>query len=123
MALARAIPLKDATASAVSSGANGTAYDLRTIIAAGLKMYAGLHMTTQSTDSFVGLFQSASSSGFAVATTEFILTAMTSRAGQWGTSGGVAIGSTDRIFWRMRWTLSTGSLAPSAKFLGWVSIQ
>lgn len=123
MALARVIPLKDASQSAVSSGANGTAYDLSSVMTAGQSLYAGLHVTTQSTDSLQAMVQSASSSGFATATTEFIFGARTSRGAEWATSGGVLIGSTDRKFWRLRWTLSTGSNSPTAKFLGWVSIQ
>jgi hypothetical protein len=123
MALARAVVLKDATATAVSSGANGTAYDLSAIIASGRKLYAGLHVTTQSTDSLQVLVQSATSSGFTAATTEFIFSARTSRGAEWATSGGTTIGSTDRIFWRCRWTLSTGSNAPTAKMLPWVGIQ
>lgn len=123
MALTRAIALKDASVTALSSGANGTAVDLSSIISASSRIYGGLHVTTQSTDAFQAFLQSASSSGFATATTELIFSAMTARGAQWGTSPGVAIGSTSRVFWRTRWTLSTGSNAPSVKFLDWVSIR
>lgn len=123
MALARSIPLKDATATAVSSGANGTAYDLSGVIAANRKLYAALHVTTQTTDSFQAFIQSATSSGFTAATTEFIFTARTSRGAEWASSGGVTIGSTDRTFWRTRFTLSTVSNGPSVKFVDWISIR
>jgi hypothetical protein len=126
MALVRAIPLKDASVNALSSGANGTAFDLSSMLTSGAtqKLYAGIHVTTQSTDSFQAFVQSASSSGFSAATTEFIFSAMTSRGAQWGSSAGLAtVGSTDRPFFRTRWTLSTGSTAPSVKFLDWVSIR
>lgn len=123
MALARIIPLKDASQSAVSSGANGVAYDMSAILSAGMKIYGGLHVTTQSTDTLQAFIQSASSSGFAVTTTEQIFTARTSRGAEWGSSGGVVVGSTDRKFYRMRWTLSTGSNGPTAKFLGFLGLQ
>lgn len=123
MALARVVPLKDASQSAVSSGGVGSAYDLSSVMTAGQRLYAGLHVTTQSTDALQAMVQSASSSGFATATTEFIFNSRTSRGAEWGSSAGVALGSTDRKFFRLRWTLSTGSNSPTAKLLGWVSIQ
>lgn len=123
MALARVIPLKDAAQSTLSSGGNGTAYDLSSVMTAGMRLYAGLHVTTQSTDALAAMVQSASSSGFATATTEFIFGSRTCRGAEWASSAGVALGSTDRKFWRLRWTLSTGSNAPAASLLGWVSIQ
>ena len=123
MSLARAIPLKDATQTAVSSGALGTAYDMRTEITAGYRIFSAIHVTTQSTDQLIAFVQSASSSGFTTPSTEFIYTAMTSRGAQWATSNGVTLGSTERGYWRMRWTLSTGSNNPSAKFMNWLSIQ
>ena len=125
MSLLRVVPLKDATVTALSSGGNGTAYDLSSLLTSGAtqKLYAGLHVIAQSTDSFQVFIQSASSSGFATATTEFIFAAQTSRQAQWGTSPNLAtVGSTDRKFFRTRWTLSTGSNAPTVKFLDWVSI-
>lgn len=127
MALVRAVPLKDGTQSILSSGANGTAYDLSSLFTSGgtQKLYAGLHLTMAcSTDAFQAFIQSASSSGFATATTEIIFNAMTSRGAQWGTSPGVVtISSTDRKYFRTRWTLATGSNAPGVKFLDWVSIR
>lgn len=130
MALTRAIALKDASTGALSSGAVGTAYDLSSIYTsgAGQKLFAGLHLlmtcsTALGPESFQAFIQSASSSGFATATTEFIFTAMTSRGAQWASSAGVTIGSTDRKYWRARWTLSTASNAPSVKFIEWVSIR
>lgn len=123
MSLVRAVALKDASQNSLSSGANGTAYDLSSVMYAGARLYAGLHVVSQTTDSFQAFVQSATSSGFTAATTEVIFSAQTSRQAQWGTSAGVAIGSTDRIYWRSRFTLSTGSNAPSVKFLEWVSIR
>lgn len=123
MALARAIPLKDATQVAQTSGGNGVAFDLSSVIRAGARLFAGIHVTTQSTDSLQAFIQSATSSGFTAATTEFIFGARTSRGAEWATSGGAVIGSTDRIFWRTRWTLSTGSNAPTTNFIDWVSIR
>jgi len=97
MALVRAIPLKDATAAALSSGANGASFDLSAVLAAGRRLYAGLHVIAQSTDSFQAFLQSASSSGFGTATTEFILSSRTSAGAEWATSNGLAsVGSTDR---------------------------
>jgi hypothetical protein len=133
MALLRVIALKDASATALSSGANGTAYDLSSLFTSGgaQKLYAGLHVTQMCStaagpDSLAVFVQSASSSGFATATTEIIFTAMTSKGAQWATTGLMAqltISSTDRKFFRTRWTLSTGSNAPSVKFMDWVSIR
>lgn len=125
MALVRVIPLKDSSETTLTSGANGTAYDLATVITAGQKIYAGLHVVMHcSTDSFAVFVQSATSSGFTAATTEFIFTAVTGRGAQWGTSAGVALlGSTDRKFFRTRWTLSTGSNQPSVRFIDWISVR
>lgn len=123
MALCRVIPLKDASQSALSSGGVGTAYDISTLFSAGRRLYAGLHVTTQSTDALQAMIQSASSSGFGSATTEVIFGSRTCRGAEWATSAGAVITSTDRKFFRLRWTLSTGSNAPTAKLLGWVSIQ
>lgn len=127
MALVRAIALKDASVTAVSSGGNGTIFDLSSLFTSGAtqKLYAGVHVTTQSTDSFVVMVQSASSSGAnfgTLATTEFSFTAMTARGAQWGSSTPF-ISSTDRKFFRTRWTLSTGSNSPSVTFIDWVSIR
>lgn len=131
MGLVRAVPLKDGTQTLLSSGATGTAYDLSSLFTSGAtqKLYAGLHLTMACStaagpDSFQAFIQSASSSGFGAATTEFIFSAMTSRGAQWGTSPGVAtISSTDRKFFRTRWTLSTGSNAPGVKFVDWVALR
>lgn len=123
MALTRVIPLMDASQTAQSSGTVGAAQDLSSVITAGQRLYAGLHVTRQSTDSLQAMIQSASSSGFGTATTEFIFSARTQRGAEWASSGGVVLGSTDRKWFRMRTTLSTGSGSPSAKVLGWVSIQ
>lgn len=130
MALVRAIALKNSSTGVLSSGDNGTVFDLSSLFTSGAtqKLYAGIHLITAcSTDSFAAFIQSASSSGAnfgTLATTEFIFTAMTSRSAQWGTSPGVAqIGSTDRKFFRTRWTLSTGSQQPGVSFVDWVSIR
>lgn len=131
MALVRVIPLKDASVTALSSGDVSTGYDISSLFTSGAtqKLFAGLHLTmicstALGPDSFQAFIQSASSSGFATLTTEFVFTAMTSRGAQWGTSPNVAqVGSTDRKWWRARWTLSTASNAPSIKFIEYVSLR
>lgn len=133
MALVRAIALKDASATALSSGDNSTGYDLSSLFTSGAtqKIYAGLHITQMCStaagpDSLAVFIQSASSSGFATATTEVIFTAQTSKGAQWASTAMMAqltISSTDRKWFRTRWTLSTGSNAPSVKFMDWISIR
>ena len=140
MALVRAVPLKNASTVVLSSGDNGTIFDLSGIFTSGAtqKLYAGLHLiTTCSTaagpDSFQAFIQSASSSGAnfgTLATTEIIFAAMTSRDGVWNANGNgstaagiAAISSTDRKFFRTRWTLSTASNAPGVSFITWVALR
>jgi hypothetical protein len=131
MALVRAVALKDATVVVQSSGANGVSYNLSSIITSGgtQKLFAGLHLiaacsTAVGPDTFQLFIQSASSSGFTVNSTDFIFNSMTSRGAQYGSSPGVAvITSTDKVWFRTRWTLSTGSNAPGVKFVSWVGLR
>ena len=120
MALVRAIPLKDFLATALSTTGVSTAYST-TFPVVGQKVYAALHLTSVSTGrAFVGLIQSASSSGFTGATNE-ITFALTSEVGStWKT----ATPSTDRQWRRASWTLSTAaSTGGSWNGLMWAGIK
>ena len=62
MGIVRAIPLKDATATALTSCGVGTAFDLGAVTASE-SLYAGLHLLSSSTGDITFRIQGSSSSG------------------------------------------------------------
>jgi hypothetical protein len=123
MAIVRAIPLKDATATALTSCGVGTAFDLGGVTA-GESLYAGLHLLSSSTGTITFRIQGSSSSGFGVGKFDSHLSfsAQSSVGGQWATPVTTGtITSTEQKFWRAEWTLTTSG--DSYKALPWMSIQ
>ncbi len=108
MALVRMIPLKDFTATALSSGAVTTGYNLGALTTQ-QKAYAALHLTSgyNSTDRTLNMtIQSATASAFGAPSTRFTFTRTTREGAEWGTPvGGL---STEHKWWRAVWTASTG---------------
>jgi hypothetical protein len=123
MPIIRAVPLKDATVTAMTSCGVGTAYDVGGV-AAGEELYAGLHILSSSTGALVVRVQGSSSSGFGAGkfTSHVAFTSQTSLGAQWATplSTG-SITSTHRQFWRAEWGMTTSG--ESYKFLPWMGIQ
>jgi hypothetical protein len=123
MPIIRAVPLKDATATAMTSCGVGTAYDVGAVTA-GEELYAGLHVLTSSTGGMVVRIQGSSSSGFGAGkfTSHVTFSAQTSLGGQWATplSTGT-VTSTEQQFWRAEWGMTTSG--ESYKFLPWMGIQ
>jgi hypothetical protein len=106
MSLLRVVPLKNFLDTALSTSANGTAYSTVAPIA-GQKVYGLLHLTGVSTGrTFVGSIQAASSSGFGAVTTEFSFVTLSSAV---GASLQEFTPSTDRMWRRATWTLSTAA--------------
>ena len=123
MAIVRAIPLKDATATALTSCGVGTAFDLGAVTA-GESLYAGLHLLSSSTGAITFRIQGSSSSGFGVGkfTSHVSFSAQSSIGGQWATPVSTGtITSTEQSFWRTEWTLTTSG--DTYKALPWMSIQ
>lgn len=124
MAIVRAIPLKDATATALTSCGTGTAYDLGGVPHSGGKLFAGLHVLSSSTGGLLVRIQGSSSSGFGAGkfTSHVAFSEESSRQGQWATpltTGTIA--STYQKFWRAEWGMTTSG--ESYKFLPWMSIE
>ena len=110
MALVRAVPLSNALASALSTTAVSTGYNVGAAIA-GQKVYAALHVmptagsgATSTARVLSMVVQSASSSGFGGATARITFTLSTAQGAQWGTP---VAPSTDHPWWRTSWTMST----------------
>ena len=123
MAIVRAIPLKDATETALTSCGTGTAYDLGAVTA-GETFYAGLHILSSSTGGLLVRIQGSSSSGFGAGkfTSHVAFTQRSCRGGQWATPLTTGtITSTDRQFWRAEWGMTTSG--ESYKLLPWMSIE
>ena len=123
MPIIRAVPLKDATATAMTSCGVGTAYAVGGV-SAGEELYAGLHVLSSSTGALVVRIQGSSSSGFGAGkfTSHVAFTSQTSLGGQWATplSTGT-VTSTFQKFWRAEWGMTTSG--ESYKFLPWMGIQ
>ena len=120
--LVRAVPLKDFRLTALSTTANGTAYDVGQL-SSGQLLYGALHLTAISTGrTLVMKIQSATSSGFTAATDRITFTLTTAVGSTWATPvGGL---STDPRFWRSAWTLSTAaSTAGTWTGLTWMGIE
>jgi hypothetical protein len=123
MAIVRAIPLKDATGTALTSCGTGTAFDLGGL-AAGESLYAGLHILSSSTGALAVRLQGSSSSDFGVGkfTSHVTFTSQSCRGGQWATpltTGNVT--STFQQFWRAEWGMTTSG--ESYLMLPWMSIE
>ena len=122
MALIRACALKDFRATALSTGANGTAFSTA-LPNSGDRLFATLHLTAVSTArSFVGTVQSASSSGFGAVTTEATFTLTSAIGSTWKVVSGP---STDRAWRRFTWAISTagGSTGGSWNGLVWIGFR
>ena len=114
-----------AAANALSTGTtNGTAYGPFTFTST-QALYAGLHVTALSTTlgtTLSALVQQASSSGFGSSATAVTFSAQSCKYGTWATP--VTAASTSQTFWRVAFTLSTGtSTGGSATGLIWMAIQ
>jgi hypothetical protein len=123
MAIIRSVPLKDATATALTSCGVGTAYDVGGVYA-GQKLYGGLHILSSSTGALVVRIQGSSSSGFGAGkfTSHIAFTSQTSLGAQWATPLSTStITSTHRQFWRAEWGMTTSG--ESYKILPWMGIQ
>jgi len=123
MSIARVTPLKDATATAVSSCGDGTAYDIGGVYA-GTSLYAALHILSSSTGGLKVRLQGSSSSGFGGGkfTCHVEFTSASCRLGEWATPLTTAnVTSTHRAFWRANWECTTSG--ESYKFLTSMSIQ
>ena len=110
MPIIRAVPLKDATVTAMTSCGVGTAYDVGGV--------------SSSIGALVVRIQGSSSSGFGAGkfTSHVAFTSQTSLGGQWATplSTGT-VTSTFQKFWRAEWAMTTSG--ESYKFLPWMGIQ
>jgi hypothetical protein len=123
MAIVRAIPLKDATETALTSCGVGTAYDIGAV-ADGEKLYAGLHVLSSSTGGLTVRLQGSSSSGFGAGkfTSHVSFSENSCRHGQWATPLTTGtITSTHQKFWRVEWGMTTSG--ESYKILPWMGIQ
>ena len=123
MAIVRAIALKDATGTALTSCGTGTAFDIGGV-SAGQSLYAGLHVLSSSTGGLLVRVQGSSSSGFGAGkvTSHVAFTERSCRNGQWATpltTGTVT--STFQSFWRAEWGMTTSG--ESYLMLPWMSIE
>ena len=118
-ALARAISLKDFRSTALTTTANGTAFQLGALVA-GQTLYAGLHIFGAGTGTIDVTIQSDTASNFPSATTQvtFAQQAALNTTGVWATPITSAI--TDD-WWRASWTIAGG--APSFTGIVWMAIQ
>lgn len=123
MPIIRAVPLKDATVTAMTSCGVGTSYDVGGV-SAGKELYAGLHVLSSSTGGLLVRVQGSSSSGFGAGkfTSHVAFSEESSVHGQWATplSTGT-VTSTFQQFWRAEWGMTTSG--ESYKFLPWIGIQ
>lgn len=125
--VAKAIALHDFTGTALSTGVtNGTAFQFGAVSTC-QALYAGLHVTALSTTlgtTITGVIQAATSSGFASPSTRITFTAQSCKAASWATPVAASALSTDQLFWRAQFTVSTGtSTGGSANGLIWMSQQ
>ena len=119
--IVRAIPLKDATGTGLTSCGNGTIYDIGSI-EPGLKLYAGLHILSSSTGGLKVRVQVSSSSAGGGMADRFTFTCSASRAAEWLTplTTGTTT-STFQRFWRAVWEMTTSG--ETYKFLPFIGIQ
>lgn len=117
----RAIALKDATQTALTSCGAGTIYDIGAA-SGGQKVYAGLHVLSTSTGGLKVRVQYSSSSGGNGMVDLFAFTCQAGRAAEWLTpltTGTVS--STFRKFYRAIWEMTTSG--ESYRFLPFISVQ
>ncbi len=110
MALIRAVPLKSFLETSLSTSGTGTAFNLGAATT-GQYVYAAMHLTSASLGTtarmLVMAVQAASSSGFGAATTDFTFALSTDIGSTWPARlSGL---STDQVWWRASWTLSTAA--------------
>lgn len=119
--IVRAVPLKDATQTAVTSCGQGTIYDIGAP-SCSRKAYAGLHILSSSTGQLKVRIQNSSSSAGGGMTDVFAFTCSAARTAEWLTPLTTStLTSTDRKFWRAIWEMTTSG--DSYKFLPFVRIQ
>lgn len=111
MALVRVTALKDFRATALSTTDVSTGYQIAAV-SSGQMLYAALHLTSASlgtTDRMlVAAVQSATASGFGGTVSTHISFALSTAVGaEWGSP--VTVASTENLWWRASWTLSTGA--------------
>ena len=120
----RAIPLKDATQTALTSCGQGTVYDLGGVYA-GTRAYAGLHVLSSSTGGLKVRILSNSSSGFSggnPGTVRFNFTCSAQRTAEWLTPLTTGtITATEQRYWRTIWEMTTSG--ESYKALPFMGIQ
>lgn len=124
MAILRAIPLKDATATAVTSCGEGTVYDA-SAFEPGKRIYAGLHIVSCSTGGVKVRILTNSSSGYSVGnpgTVRFNFTCSAERTAEWLTplTSGTTT-STNQRYWRAIWECTT--CGETHKFLAYYGVQ
>jgi hypothetical protein len=123
MPIIRAVPIKDASATALTSCGVGTAYDVGGVYA-GQRLYSALHVLSSSTGALVLRIQGSSSSAFGAGkfTSHVAFTSQTSVGGQWATPLTTAnVTSTFQQFWRAEWGMTTSG--ESYKLVSWIGIQ
>lgn len=110
MALVRVMPLKNFQTTSVSTTDVSTGYQMGGMTS-GERMYAGLHLTCATLGTtarmLVMIIQSATASGFGSPTTRATFTRSTAIGAEWATP--VAAPSTENLWWRANWTLSTAA--------------
>lgn len=121
MAIVRAVVLKDASGTALTSCGQGTVYDIGSL-EPGMKVYAGLHILSSSTGNLKVRITANSSSGSSAGTVRFNFTCTASRAAEWLTplTTGTTT-STFQKFWRAIWEMTTSG--ESYKFVPFIGIQ
>lgn len=120
----RAVPLKDASSTAVTSCGEGTVYDVGGVYS-GTKAYATLQIVSTSTGALKVRVLSNSSSGYSggnPGTVRFNFTCSEQRTAEWLTPLTTGtITSTDQRFWRTIWEMTTSG--ESYKFVSAIGIQ
>jgi len=103
----RAVPLKDATVTALTSCDTGMIYDVGAVTA-GLRAYAGLHILGCSTGGLKVRIQNSSSSEGGGMTDRFTFTCSAARTAEWLTPLTTGtLTSTEQKFWRAIWEMTT----------------
>ena len=122
----RAVPLKNATATALTSCGEGTVYDVGGLpTGVSQKVYAALHVLSSSTGAVKVRILTNSSSGYTggnPGTVQFNFTCSAARTAEWLTPLTTAtITSTSRRYWRALWEMTTSG--ESYKALTYMGIQ
>ena len=124
MSILRAVPLKDATVTAVTSCGEGTVYDVGGL-PPGYRAYAVLHVLSSSTGGLKVRVLCNSSSGYTggnPGTVQFNFTCSAQRTAEWLTPLTTGtITTTERRYWRTIWEMTTSG--ESYKCLPLIGIQ